>query len=148
MDHHMTMLVVPWALILGCSLVAGGGLYLLGIRFLQSLFQAIAALVVGFFILFVTEMAIVAYNSASFFLAQKDDVSKCYAKGEAAFPAERASADNAAGRYISDCMAELGYEWSPGHWKCQDFMAPMNAYCYLPTNLLGRVVTRIQLLLD
>lgn len=144
----MTMLLVPWALILGCSLVAGGGLYLLGIEFLKTKLQAVAALVSGLSIIFVTEIAIVAYNGANFFLAQKEYVSKCYAEGEASFPAERATKDNAAGKYISECVARLGYEWSPDHWKCRDFLVPMNAYCYLPTDPLGRIVTRIQLLIE
>jgi len=150
MDHNMTMLLVPWGLIFGCTLVAGGGLYLLfDFRYvLQSKLQAIAALVVGLAMIFVTELGIVAYNGASFFLAQKEYVSKCYAAGEAAFPAERATKDNAAGAYISECVGKLGYEWSPDHWKCKDFLVPMNAYCYLPTDPLGRAVTRFQLLLE
>jgi hypothetical protein len=148
MDHNMTMLLVPWGLILGSALVAGGGLYLFGIEFLETKFQAITALVVGLLLIFTTEVAIVAYNGANFFLAQKELVSKCYAEGEAAFPAERATKDNAAGTYISECVRKLGYEWSPDHWKCQDFLMPMNAYCYLPTDLIGRAVTRFQLLLE
>lgn len=148
MDHRMTMLLVPWSLLLGCALVAGGGLYFIGIDFLKTKLQAIAALVTGLLLLFVTELGIVAYNGASFFLAQKDDMSKCYAEGEAAYPAERATKDNAAGAYISECMRKLGYEWAPDHWKCHDLPVPMNAYCYLPTDLMGRAVTRFQLLLE
>jgi hypothetical protein len=150
MDHRMTMLVVPWALIIGCALVAGGGLYLVfDAQFLlKTRLQAIAALVSGLLIIFVTELSIVAYNGASFFLAQKEYVSKCYAEGEAAFPAERATTDNAAGAKISECVRQLGYEWSPGHWKCRDFEAPMNAYCWLPTEPFNRIVTRVQLFME
>jgi hypothetical protein len=149
MDHRMTMLLVPWGLILGSALTAGGGLYLLlDVRFLKTKLQAIAALVTGLLLIFVTELAIVAYNGASFFLAQKEYVSKCYAQGEAGFPAERATNDNAAGRAIAECVTKLGYEWSPDHRKCRDYSAPMNAYCWLPTNPFNRIVTRIQLLIE
>ncbi len=150
MDHRMTMLLVPWGLLIGCALVAGGGLYLFfDARYvLQSKLQAIAALVVGLLIIFVTEVSIVAYNGAAFFLAQKEYVSKCYAEGEAAFPAERATKDNAAGAQVFECVRKLGYEWTPDHWKCRTLVIPMNAYCWLPTNPFSRAVTRVQLLLE
>lgn len=149
MDHRMTMLVVPWALIIGCALVAGGGLYLFfDARFLKSKFQAITALVSGLLIIFLTELSIVAYNGASFFLAQKEYVSKCYAEGEAAFAAERATKDNAAGVRIFECVSKLGYEWSLDHRKCRDYPVPMNAYCWLPMDPLNRIVTRFQLLVE
>lgn len=150
MDHRMTMLLVPWGLLLGCALVAGGGLYLFfDARYvLRSKLQAIAALVAGLLIIGVTEIAIVAYNGAAFFLAQKEYVSKCYVGGEAAFPAERATIDNAAGARVSECVRNLGYEWAPDHWKCRDFPVPMNAFCWLPTNPFSRAVTRFQLLLE
>lgn len=149
MDHRMTMLLVPWGLLLGSALTAGGGLYLfLDVRFLKTRAQAITALVAGLSLIFVTEVAIVAYNGATFFLAQKEYVSKCYAEGEAAFPAERATKDNAAGLAISECVTKLGYEWVPDHPKCQNFMVPMNSYCYLPANPFSRAVTKLQLLFE
>lgn len=148
MDQNMSMFLAPWGLALGCSLIAASLLFFFGVEFLKSRPQAIMAMAGGLAIIFLTELAIIADSGASFFQAQKIDVAKCYAEGEGAFPAEKANNDNAAGHYILGCVAKLGYEWSPDHAKCRDFLVPMNAYCYLPNSMIGRAVTQFQLLFE
>jgi len=148
MDQNMSMLAGPVLLLAGCALMAFGGLTLVGFHFFKTTTQAVAALVAGLVLVVVTEIAFMAESGGFFFQAQKIYVSKCYIEGESAFPAERAKTDNAAGKHIAECVTNLGYEWSPDHRKCQEYLVPMNAFCYLPTEPLNRAVTRIQLLFE
>lgn len=148
MDQNMSMLAGPVVLLAGCALVAGGVLYFLDIHFLQTRLQAIGALVTGLLLVGLMVIAFMADSGGFFFQAQKIYVSQCYIDGERAHPEARATEDNAAGRYISECVRKIGYEWAPDHHKCREFLVPMNAYCYLPTNPLGRAVTNIQLLFE
>lgn len=148
MDQNLSMFLAPWGLALACGLMAVGGLSLFGIDFLKTRSQAIAALVAGVFVLAATELLMIADSGAYFFQAQKIQVSQCYIEGEGAFPAERASKDNDAGRYIKTCVTKLGYEWDPAHQRCKEFEVPMNAHCYLPTGLVSRAVTKFQLLFE
>lgn len=145
MDQNISTLLGPVLIIVGSGLLAGGMLYFAGIQYFQSTLQAVAALVGGVVLIGVTTVAFMADNGGFFFQAQKIYVSQCYIDGESAHPEARATSDNAAGRYIAGCIAKLGYEWSPAHTKCRDFLVPMNAFCYLPTNPFSRAVTKVQL---
>jgi hypothetical protein len=147
-DQNMSMFLAPWGLAAACGLLAAGGLSLFGIQFLKTKAQTIAALVGGVMFLVATELMMIADSGAYFFQAQKIQVSQCYMEGEGAFPAERASKDNDAGRYIKACVTKLGYEWEPGHQRCKEFEVPMNAHCYLPTGLVSRAITKFQLLFE
>lgn len=148
MDQNMSMLAGPVVLLTGCALMAFGGLSLFGIRFFKSTSLAVAALVGGLVLVVLMEIAFMADSGGFFFQAQKIYVSKCYVEGETAFPAERAKMGNAAGNHVAECVTKLGYEWSPERQKCQEYLVPMNAFCYLPTEPINRAVTSIQLLFE
>lgn len=148
MDQNISTLIGPVLLIVGCALLTGGMLYFAGIQYFHSTLQAVAALVGGVVLVGITTVAFMADNGGFFFQAQKIYVSQCYIDGESAHPEARATNDNAAGRYISECVTKLGYEWFPEHRKCQDYLVPMNAFCYLPANPFSRAVTKVQLLFE
>ncbi len=148
MDQNISTLLGPVLIIVGSGLLAGGLLYFAGIQYLRSTLEAVAALVGGVVLVGITVIAFMADNGGFFFQAQKIYVSQCYLDGETAHPEARATNDNAAGRFISECITKLGYEWSPDHTKCRNFLVPMNAFCYLPTNPFSRAVTKAQLLFE
>lgn len=144
MDQNMSMMLGPWGLIIGCGLMTVSGLSLIGIHFFKTRLQAIAAFCAGLVLLGAVELSFMADSGAYFFQKQKIEVAECYAEGEGAFPAAKATKDNEAGLYIGECISKIGYEWIPDHHKCQEYLMPMNAYCYLPTGSISRAVTRIQ----
>jgi hypothetical protein len=148
MDQNLTMLAGPVMLIVGCGLMAFGALSLFGFDFFKTKSGGIAALVAGFLLVMVMEIAFMADSGGFFFQAQKIFVSQCYIEGETNHPEVRATADNAAGYYIRECITKNGYEWAPEHRKCKEYSVPMNAFCYLPKDPLSRMVTKIQLLFE
>lgn len=148
MDQNMSMFLAPWGLALGCALVAVSGLYLFDVRFLRSKLEATAAFLCGVFIICMAELGVIADSGAYFFQGQKMYVANCYAEGETAHPGQRASRDNEAGRHVEECLTRLGYDWSPEHEKCRNFMVPTNAFCYMPSGLVSRWVTRFQMMFE
>jgi hypothetical protein len=148
MDQNMSMLAGPVVLLTGCALMALGGLSFFGVDFFKSKTRAIAALVGGLVLVVMMEIAFMADSGGFFFQAQKIYVSQCYIEGETVHPEAKATKDNAAGQYISQCVSKIGYEWSPEHYKCREYLVPMNAFCYLPTDPISRAVTKVQLLFE
>ncbi|MBY6240115.1 hypothetical protein [Methylosinus sp. Sm6] len=145
MNQDLSVFVTPFALIIGCALVAGGILYFIDIRFLRSQTQAIASLVAGFAVLGALEV-VLAGSSVSFFKAQQVQTSACELEGESAHPEARLGADaEVIQKHIRACMQDAGYEWSPGHHNCKDAAVATNPYCYLPTGSFDRAITALQL---
>jgi hypothetical protein len=145
MNQDLSVFITPFALVIGCALIAAGGLYFIDIQFLRSRAQAIAALVVGFAIIGALEV-VLAGSSVSFFKAQQAQTSTCELEGESAHPEARFGGDaNVIHKHILGCMQEAGYEWSPGHRNCNDAPLATNPFCYLPAGGFDRAVTAFQL---
>lgn len=145
MNQDLSVFITPAALVIGCALIAGGGLYFIGIKFLRNAFQAIGALVLGALILGVLEI-ILAGSSTAFFKAQQVQTSACELEGEAAHPEERNSgANEKTHKHIVACMKDYGYEWTTEHKHCQEALVATNAFCYLPSEGFSRVVTNVQM---
>jgi hypothetical protein len=145
MNQDLSVFITPFALIIGCALIAAGGLYFIDIRFLTSRVQAIAALVAGAVVLGVLEI-VLAGASVSFLKAQQVQTSACELEGETAHPEARLGADtNIIDEHIRACMRNAGYEWSPEHRNCKDAPVATNPYCYLPVGGFDRTITAFQL---
>jgi hypothetical protein len=145
MNQDLSVFITPFALVIGCGLIAVGGLYFIDIKFLRSRIQAIAALVVGGFIIAALEV-VLAGSSVSFFKAQQVQTSVCELEGESAHPEARLGGDaNIIHKHILGCMQEAGYEWSPTHRNCKDAPVATNPYCYLPASGFDRTITAFQL---
>ncbi|BBU62450.1 hypothetical protein MSC49_23850 [Methylosinus sp. C49] len=145
MNQDLSVFVTPFALVIGCALIAAGGLYFIEIQFLKSRLQAIAALVAGSLVLAALEV-VLAGSSVSFFKAQQVQTSACELEGESAHPEARLGVDvNVIHKHILGCMQEAGYEWAPAHRNCKDAPVATNAYCYLPATGFERAITAFQL---
>lgn len=145
MNQDLSVFVTPFALVVGCALIAAGGLYFIEIQFLKSRLQAIAALVAGFLVIGALEI-VLAGSSVSFFKAQQVQTSACELEGESAHPEARLGADaDVIHKHILACMKLAGYEWSPGHRNCNDAPLATNPYCYLPLDSFDRSITAFQL---
>lgn len=145
MNQDLAVFLTPAALILGCALIAAGGLYFIDIRFVKSRMQAIAALLAGGFIVGVLEI-VLAGSSVSFFKAQQVQTSNCELEGETAHPEARLGADaTIIQKHIVACMREAGYEWAPEHRNCKDAPVATNPYCFLPLATFDRAITAFQL---
>jgi hypothetical protein len=144
-NQDLAVFIVPFALIIGGALFAGGLLYFINIRFINSAALAIAALVGGSLILGALEI-ILAGSANSFFKAQQVQTSSCELEGESAHPEVRMSADREIiQKAIIACMKEAGYEWTGEHKQCRDAKVATNPYCYLPTGWFERPITAFQL---
>ncbi|PWB82691.1 MAG: hypothetical protein C3F11_10610 [Methylocystaceae bacterium] len=145
MNQDVAVFLVPFLLVIGCALLAGGGLYAIDIRFLRSRTQAIASAVAGLVILGVLEI-LLAGSSVYFFKAQQNQTSICELEGESAHPEARLGGDaSIIQKHILGCMKEAGYEWIGEHRQCKDASLPTNPYCYLPTQSFDRAITAFQL---
>ena len=145
MNQDLSVFITPFALIIGCALIAAGGLYFIDIEFLKSRFQAVAALAAGLIVLGALEV-VLAGSSVSFFKAQQVQTSACELEGESAHPEARLGGD--AGiihKHILACMEKAGYEWAPEHRNCKDAPLATNPYCYLPLGGFDRTITAFQL---
>ncbi len=81
MNQDLAVFIVPFALVIGGSLLALGGLYFINIRYVSSAPRAMAALVAGAVIIGILE--IILYGSAvAFFKAQQVQTSACELVGE------------------------------------------------------------------
>lgn len=145
MNQDLSVFITPVALVIGCALIAAGGLYFIDIHFARTRAQAIAALVTGGLIIGILEI-ILAGSSVSFFKAQQVQTSACELEGESAHPEARLGADaTPIHKHILACMREAGYEWAPEHRNCKDAPLATNPYCYLPLNSFDRTITAFQL---
>lgn len=145
MNQDLSVFITPVALVIGCALLAAGGLYFIDIKFAKTRTQAIAALVTGGVIIGVLEI-ILAGSSVSFFKAQQVQTSACELEGESAHPEARLGGDaRIIHKHILACMREAGYEWAPEHRNCKDAPVATNPYCYLPLGSFDRTVTAFQL---
>jgi hypothetical protein len=145
MNQDLSVFITPFALVIGCALIAAGGLYFIDIQFLRSRSQAIAALVAGGLVIGALEI-VLAGSSVSFFKAQQVQTSACELEGESAHPEARLGGDaTIIHKAILACMQDAGYEWSPGHRNCTDAPVATNPFCYLPTGGFDRAVTAFQL---
>ena len=145
MNQDLSVFITPAALILGCALISGGGLYFINIQFLKSKLQAIGALLLGSLILGLLEI-VLAGSSTAFFKAQQVQTSECELAGEAAHPEERNSAaTEQTHKHIVACMQDYGYEWTTEHKHCKEALVATNAFCYLPTDAFPRLVNSIQM---
>ena len=145
MNQDLAIFVVPFALVLGCGLLALGGLYFINIRFVTSTAKAIAALATGAIVIGVLEI-ILAGSAVSFFKAQQVQTSACELVGESAHPEARRGADpSIIHNAITACMEEAGYEWDGGHRHCKDAPVATNPFCYAPTGPFDRTITTIQM---
>ncbi|PWB81202.1 MAG: hypothetical protein C3F11_15850 [Methylocystaceae bacterium] len=145
MNQDLSVFITPVALVIGCALIAAGGLYFIDIHFAKTRAQAIAALVTGGLIIGVLEI-ILAGSSVSFFKAQQVQTSACELEGESAHPeARQGVAAETIHKHILACMREAGYEWSPEHRNCKDAPVATNPYCYLPLGSFDRTITAFQL---
>jgi len=145
MNQDLAVFITPAALVIGCALIAAGGLFFIDIRFLRTRAHAIASLVAGSVILGVLEIVLAA-SSVSFFKEQQVRTSECELEGETAHPEARLGvASDVIQKDIIACMQAQGYEWNDHHRGCKEAAVATNPYCYLPTDLFNRTVTSIQL---
>lgn len=145
MNQDLSVFITPVALVIGCALIAAGGLYFIDIHFVRTRIQAIAALATGGLIIGVLEI-ILAGSSVSFFKAQQVQTSACELEGESAHPEARQGADaEIIRKHIIACMREAGYEWLPEHRNCKEAAVATNPYCYLPLGSFDRTITAFQL---
>jgi hypothetical protein len=145
MNQDVAVFLVPFLLVIGCTLLTGGGLYFIDIRFLGGARQAIASLLGGAVVLAILQ--ILLYGSATaFFNAQQLQTSACELEGESAHPEARLGADSLVlHKAITFCMKEAGYEWTGDHRHCRDAPIATNSFCYLPMEPFDRTITSIQM---
>ncbi len=145
MNQDVAVFLVPFLLVIGCSLLTGGGLYFFDIRYLPSARHAGASLASGAIILVILQ--ILLYGSATaFFNAQQLQTSACELQGESAHPEARLGAGPAIlHKAITTCMKEAGYEWIGEHSHCKDATISTNPFCYLPMDSFDRTITSIQM---
>ncbi len=145
MNQDLSVFITPVALVIGCALIAAGGLYFIDIHFAKTRAQAIAALAAGLVIIGLLEI-ILAGSSVSFFKAQQVQTSACELEGESAHPEARQGASaEVIHKHILACMREAGYEWLPEHRNCKEAVVATNPYCYLPLGSFDRTITAFQL---
>ena len=148
MDQDLTIFLAPICIIVGGGLVALGGLFLFGHDFvLKTKGQAVGAICAGLALLGALEIRFYA-SSASFFANQKVVVSYCHVVAETANPGQRGTQSDAINKSIAACLSKEGYEWSPEHRRCKEAPLAMNEYCYLPTALFSRLITKMQLVFE
>jgi hypothetical protein len=145
MNQDLAVFIVPFALIIGCGLLAAGGLYFMNIRFLENARYAMASLAAGALILGVLE--IILYGSSVGFLKEQQlKTSLCELDAESAHPEARQGADPAILHgAITGCMKEAGYEWDGGHRHCKEAPVATNAFCYMPLASFDRTITGFQM---
>ena len=145
MDQDLAVFIVPFALVIGCGLLALGGLYFINIRFVTSATKAIAALAGGTIVIDVLEI-ILASSSVSFLKAQQVQTSSCELDDESSHPEARRGADpTILHKAIVACMNEAGYEWDGAHRHCKDTPIATNPFCYLPTGSFDPTIANIQM---
>ncbi len=143
MDQDLTIFVAPYAIIIGGGLIAIGGLTLFGYPWIvKTRTQGILAILAGLLILGAIEIQFFT-SSAAFLEAQK--VTVCHLQAEAQNPGKQGTQSEDINTSLKACLSRAGYEWSPGHRRCQEAPLAMNAYCYLPTASFSRLITTIQL---
>jgi outer membrane murein-binding lipoprotein Lpp len=139
--QDLALFAVPFALVVGGALVAGGVLYFVDVRFVSSAGQAIAALIVGAAILGVLEI-ILAGGGISFFKAQQVQALACELEAGTVRGGDDAPRVE---ELIVACMKEAGYGWLDEHRNCRGAPVAANPYCYLPNDVFGRTITAFQL---
>jgi hypothetical protein len=145
MNQDLSVFITPAALVIGCALIAGGGLYFIDIKFFTTRFKALTALAAGCLIIGLLEI-VLAGSSVSFFKAQQVQTSACELEGESAHPEERNSSSNPnIHKHIVACMKDSGYEWTTDHQHCKEATVATNPFCYLPLQAFDRTITRFQL---
>ena len=148
MDQDTTVSLVLLLIIVGGALVAFGGLTLFGHQlFFKTKNQAILGICAGLVLLGALEIRFYA-SSASFFANQKVVVSYCHVVAEKANPGQRGTKSDAINKSLAACLSKEGYEWSPEHRRCKEAPLAMNEYCYLPTALFSRLITKMQLVFE
>jgi hypothetical protein len=145
MNQDIAVFIVPFALIIGCGLLAAGGLYFINIRFLKDGRYAVASLIAGAVILGLLE--IILYGSSVGFLKEQQlKTSLCEFDAESAHPEARQGANpQVIHNAITSCMKEAGYEWDGKHRNCKDAPVATNAFCYVPTDSFDRTITTFQM---
>lgn len=145
MNQDLAVFLVPFALIIGCGLLAAGGLYFINIRFLKDARYAVASLAGGVLILGALE--IILYGSSVGFLKEQQlKTSLCELDAESAHPEARQGADpSILHRAITGCMKEAGYEWDGNHSHCKEAPVATNAFCYIPVDSFDRTITTFQM---
>jgi len=145
LNQDLAVFIVPFALVIGCGLLAAGGLYFINIRFIASLRVAVAAIIAGGLVLGVLE--IILYGSSVGFLkAQQLQTSACELEGESAHPeARRGSDPEIIKKTIIACMSEAGYDWDGEHRHCKDAPVATNPFCYVPAAGFDRTITKFQM---
>lgn len=145
MNQDLAVFIVPFALIIGCGLLAGGGLYFINIRFLKDARYAVASLASGAIILGVLE--IILYGSSVGFLKEQQlTTSLCELDAESAHPEARQGANpEVLHKAITGCMRQAGYEWDGAHRHCKDAPVATNAFCYIPVAAFDRTITGFQM---
>jgi len=145
LNQDLAVFFVPFGLMISCSLLAGGALFFMNIKFIPNARLAIAALVAGGLVLIVLE--IILYGSATgYFKAQQLQTSACELEGESAHPEARQGADpKIIHETILACMKTAGYEWQGDHRHCKDAPVATNPFCYLPLEAFDRSITGFQM---
>jgi hypothetical protein len=145
LNQDLAVFFVPFGLIISCALLAGGGLYFINIRFLQSGRAAVAAITAGALVLIMLE--IILYGSSTgYFKAQQLATSACELEGESAHPEARQGVnENVIRQTILACMKEAGYEWRGDHRHCVDAPVATNPFCYQPLEAFDRAITDFQM---
>jgi hypothetical protein len=145
MNQDLAVFIVPFALVIGCGLIAAGGLYFINMRYVKNAAYAIACIAGGVAILGVLEI-ILAGSSVAFFKAQQVQTSACELDAESAHPESRLGKDQGTiHEALLACMKDAGYEWNDEHRHCKEAKVATNPFCYLPTSGFERSVTAIQL---
>jgi hypothetical protein len=145
MNQDLAVIVVPFALLVSCALLAAGGLYFFKIRFFGSAGQAGAALILGAIIMGVLQIVLYS-GTTGFFKAQELQTSVCELDAESAHPEARRGAGSAVlNAGIVDCMKKAGYQWNTEHGRCRDAPVATNPFCYLPINSFDRTIASVQM---
>jgi hypothetical protein len=132
----------------GSALVTAGALYFIDIRFCKDAVQAIVALIGGLVLVAGGEVAVTG-SSAAFYKTQQAQTSACEMQGEAAHPDERRhDANKTIFHHIVGCMSAAGYDWTDSHEHCREAPVATNPLCYLPRDLVGRAITRAQVMFE
>jgi hypothetical protein len=151
MEQDVSIFLAPVIIIVGGGLIATALLTLFNYHFYKTKLQAVGALIGGLVLIAVLELMFISGNvSAGFFFEnQKQQVTACELVGEAAHPDQRGTHNSSEIRQtIIGCLNDAGYEWAGDHHNCQEAPVATNPYCYLPTGLLSRAFTHVQLVFE
>jgi hypothetical protein len=145
MNDGVAGMIAALTLLISCGMIAIGVLSFFNYQYFKTKFLNRASLPFGLALLLVTEAVFMTTGVAARYLSgQKNDVTECEYQVEQAYPQERRTNPALVRGEIVGCMDRVGYEWTTEHNNCKEAPLATNAFCYLPKDVVSRVIVSFQ----